>query len=221
VWTEDGQRRQCQDRTEAGFAARLEKVAVRLAADAPGLEKPGTDLIAYYLSPDRRPASRTWSRKHADTQQRLCQRYLAPVIGAVACEDIKVSHMQAAVNAAPTAGEGDRVRRCISALTGAGLAGGYLVNPRLAQVHWQSGDRQVPETAPAIAGETPLFVAAAAIPSYQDVARLGRALAAQGGGYELMACFAAYTGLRWGELAALLSVQTVQPGNGLAGYGRQ
>jgi len=58
VWTEDGQRRQCQDRTEAGLADRLEKVAVRLAADAPGLEKPGADLIAYYLSPDRHPASR-------------------------------------------------------------------------------------------------------------------------------------------------------------------
>jgi hypothetical protein len=38
VWTEDGRRRQCQDVTEAGLAARLEKVAVRLAADAPGLE---------------------------------------------------------------------------------------------------------------------------------------------------------------------------------------
>jgi integrase len=53
-----------------------------------------------------------------------------------------------------------------------------------------------------------LFVDPAAIPSHQDVARLGRALAAaQGGGYELMACFAAYTGLRWGELAALTADQ--------------
>jgi hypothetical protein len=121
----------------------------------------------------------------------------------VACEDIKVSHMQAAVNAAPTAGEGDRVRRCISALTGAGLAGGYLVSPRLAQVHWQPGDRQVLETAPTIAGETPLFVGPAAIPSHQDVARLGQALAAQVGVSELMACFAAYTCLPWGELVAL------------------
>jgi hypothetical protein len=38
--------------------------------------------------------------------------YLAPVIARVACEDIKTSHMQEAVNAAPTAGEGDRLRRC-------------------------------------------------------------------------------------------------------------
>ncbi len=64
-------------------------------------------------------------------------------------------------------------------------------------MHWQPGDRQVPEAVPAIAGEIPLFVDLAAIPSHQDVAMLGKALAARDGSYELMACFAAYTGLSW------------------------
>ncbi len=77
VWYENGQRRQCQSVTEAGLAARLEKVSVRLAADAPGLERPGADLIAYYLSRGRHPAAAPWSRKHSDTQRRLCARYLA------------------------------------------------------------------------------------------------------------------------------------------------
>src|ERR1039457_2019121 len=107
-WVEDGWRRFREAVTEAGLAAKLEKVSVRLAADAPGLERPGADLIAFYLSPGRHPASRPWSRKHADTQRRLCERYLAPVIAGLACEDIKTVHMQAAVNAAPTAGEGAR-----------------------------------------------------------------------------------------------------------------
>lgn len=79
VWTEDGRRRDCQDQTETGMAARLEKIAVRLAVDAPGLESLGADLIAYHLSPDRHPVGRPWLRKHADTQRRLCQRHLAPV----------------------------------------------------------------------------------------------------------------------------------------------
>lgn len=114
----------------------------RLAADAPGMERPGSDLIAFYLSASRHPAGNGWSRKHADTQRRLCARYLEPVIGHLACEDIKVSDMQAAVNAAPTAGEGDRVRRCVSALVHAGIAGGYLISPRLRLVHRQ------PVTAP-------------------------------------------------------------------------
>jgi hypothetical protein len=57
--------------SEAGLAAKLEKITQRLAADAPGMERPGADLIAFYLAPDRHPAGRAWSRKHADTQRRL------------------------------------------------------------------------------------------------------------------------------------------------------
>jgi integrase len=207
VWYENGRRRQCQAASEERLAARLEKITVRLAADAPGLERPGTDLIAWYLSPDRHPAASPWSRKHADTQTRLCARYLAPVIGHLACEDIKTGHMQAAVNAAPTAGEGARVRRCISALVTAGITGGYLTSHRLKDVHWQPAGRTAPPPAATIAGESPLFVDPADIPATADVATLGRALAVLHPDYELMACFAAYTGLRWGELAALTTTQ--------------
>ena len=157
VWYENGRRRQCQSATEDGLAARIEKVAARLAADAPGLELPGADLIGYYLSPGRHPAAAPWSRKHADTQARLCRRYVAPVIGGLACQDIKAGHMQAVVNAAPTAQEGARLRRCISALVTAGLAGGYLANPRLKEVHWQAGDRPAPQPQASIAGEAGLY----------------------------------------------------------------
>jgi integrase len=208
VWYENGRRRQCEAVTEGRLAARLEKVAARLAADAPNTERPGADLIAYYLSPARHPAGKQWSRKHTDTQRRLCQRYLAPVIGRVACEDIKTSHLQEAVNAAPTAGEGDRVRRCISALVGAGISGGYLTSSRLRLVHWQPGeDQPVPEPVVTVAGESALFVDPSEIPAVTDVAKLGQALAYLGQAYELMANFAAYTGLRWGELAALTHTQ--------------
>ena len=55
--------------------------------------------------------------------------------------------MQQIVNAAPTPGEGDRVRGMISALVTAGLEGGYLASPRLAKVHWQAGDRPLPAAA--------------------------------------------------------------------------
>ena len=128
---------------------------------------------------------------------------------AVTCQDIRTRHTQAIVNAAPTAGEGDRVRRMISALVSAGLDGGYLANPRLAKVHWQAGDRPVPAPAVSVAGESALWVDPAEIPSHDDVARLGRALGAgvRGSRDELMANTAAYSGLRWGELAALTIAQ--------------
>jgi hypothetical protein len=123
VWYEAGQRQQCEAPSEEKLASKLAKVTERLAADAPNMRRPGADLIAHYLDPDRLPVQERWSRKHADTQRRLCQRFAAPVIAAVTCQDIKAGHMQKVVNAAPTAGEGDRVRRMISALVAAGIPG--------------------------------------------------------------------------------------------------
>ena len=130
--------------TEAELAVKLEKVTERLRARAPDMERPGADLIGHYLNPDRLPVSERWSRKHADTQRRLCQRFAAPVIAVVTCQDITAGHMQQIVNAAPTASEGDRLRRCLSAMVSAGIKGGYLTNPRLREVHWQAA-RPVPE----------------------------------------------------------------------------
>jgi integrase len=209
VWYEDGARRQCEAATEDRLAAKLEKVTERLAADAPNLERPGADLIAWYLSPDRHPADRPWSAKHADTQRRLCGRFIAPVIAAVTCQDIKVAHMQRAVSAAPTAGEGARLHRCLSAMVTAGIAGGYLTNPRLREVHWQPGNRPAPAPQVSMQGEAAQYVDPAEIPAAADVARLGQALAAgrRGDLAELMANTAAYTGLRQGELFALTAGQ--------------
>jgi integrase len=214
VWHEDGERQQCESVSEEKLAAKLEKVRQRLSTGAANMTKPGADLIAWYLNPDRLPVADRWSRKHADTQRRLCQRYATPVIGAVTCQDITVSHTQKIVNAAPTAGEGDRVHRMLSAMVGAGLKGSYLVNPMLAGVHWQAGDRSLPAPKVTVAGESALLVDPSEIPSSDDIGALGRALAArpQGEQDELMASLAAYSGLRWGELIALTIPQVDEVG---------
>ena len=100
----------------------------------------------------------------------------------------------------------------ISALVTAGVDAGYLVNSRLAKVHWQAGNRAVPESAVSVAGESALWVDPAEIPSDDDISKLGQALAAgrHGDRDELMACTAAYSGLRWGELVALTIGQVDQ-----------
>jgi integrase len=205
VWYENSTRRQCEAVSEEQLAARLETVTERLAVDAPNMERTGAELIAHYLDPDRLPADRRWSRKHAHTQHRLCERFAAPVIGGVACQDIKTWHMQQVVNAAPTAKEGARVHGMISALVAAGIEGGYLANPRLAKVHWQAAGRPLPPPRVGVAGESGLWVDPGEIPSAGDVERLGTALAAgrHGERDQLMANVAAYSGLRWGEIAAL------------------
>ena len=212
VWYEAGERQQCEAASEEKLAARLEKVKERLEADAPDMKRPGADLIAWYLDPDRLPVDERWSRKHAHTQRRLCERFAAPVIDAVTCQDIKTEHTQRIVNAAPTPGEGARVQGMISALVSAGLDGGYLANPRLARVHWQAGDRPLPAPRVSTAGESALWVDPAEIPAGGDIGKLGQALAAgrHGERDELMANTAAYSGQRWGELTALTIPQVDQ-----------
>jgi integrase len=100
----------------------------------------------------------------------------------------------------------------ISAPVTAGVDGGYLVNSRLAKVHWQAGNRPLPAPAVSVAGESVQWVDPAEIPSDADVAKLGRALAAgaHGDRDELMADTAAYSGVRWGELVALTIPQVDQ-----------
>jgi integrase len=97
----------------------------------------------------------------------------------------------------------------ISALVSAGLEGGYLTSTRLAQVHWLAGDRAVPPPQVSYAGEPVFRADPAEVPADADVAALGQALAAglHGDRDELMAVTAAYSGLRWGELAALTTGQ--------------
>ncbi|MGD0604728.1 MAG: hypothetical protein ABSA53_14140 [Streptosporangiaceae bacterium] len=82
VWHENGERQQCEAASGDKLAAKLAKVTERLEADAPSMTLRGADLIAFYLSPDRLPVQRQWSRMHAHTQLRLCERFAAPVIDA-------------------------------------------------------------------------------------------------------------------------------------------
>ena len=72
--------------------------------------------------------------------------------------------MQAVVNAAPTGKEGERLRRCLSAMVTAGIKGGYLASPRLREVHWQAAGRPVPGLQASVAGETALYATRARSP---------------------------------------------------------
>ena len=83
VWHEDGVRQQCEFVSQEKLAAKLEKVRQRLTMGVSNMTRPGADLIAWYLNPDRLAVADRWSRKHAHTRRRLCERFAAPVIGAV------------------------------------------------------------------------------------------------------------------------------------------
>jgi integrase len=205
TYVEGERRRYLQATTEALMAAKVMRVRERLSADARYMERSGADLIAYYLSPNRHPIDKRWSRKHADTQRRVCERFVAPVIATVTCQDITKSHMQLIVNSAPTKGEGDRLHRCLRAMVNAGISGGYLMNATLGAVTWQPHDRPVPDQKAQVQGESAQWLDPAEIPSDTDVSTLAQALSLGKRGEldELMAYTAAYSGLRQGELFAL------------------
>ena len=61
VWHEDGERQQCESVSEDKLAAKLEKVRQRLATGAANMTKPGANLIAWYLNPDRLPVADRWA----------------------------------------------------------------------------------------------------------------------------------------------------------------
>ena len=120
--------------------------------------------------------------------------------------------MQQIVNAAPTPGEGDRVRRMISALVTRGPRRRVPGQPAAGEGALAGRGPPAARARVSAAGESALWVDPAEIPSDDDIAQLGRALAAgrHGERDELMANTAAYSGLRWGELTALTIPQIDQ-----------
>jgi hypothetical protein len=87
VWHEDGQRQQCEAPSEEKLAAQLEKVKIRLEADAPNMRQPGAALLAHYLDPPprrgRATGSAAWFRRGASrywaSSPRSIVRYSAGV----------------------------------------------------------------------------------------------------------------------------------------------
>jgi hypothetical protein len=67
VWHEGGERQQCESVSQDKLAAKLEKVRQRLSTGAANMTRPGADLIAWHLNPDRLLVAKRWSRKHVDT----------------------------------------------------------------------------------------------------------------------------------------------------------
>jgi hypothetical protein len=71
------------------------------------------------------------------------------------------------------------MRTCLAcdAATVASTDPADLASSRLAKVHWQAGDRPLPAPRVSVAGESALWVDPAEIPSYDDIGKLGQALA--------------------------------------------
>jgi integrase len=203
-WTEYGRRKDTTARTRAEALAKAEAVAERLAQGTPTAfaRAKGADLVAHYLDPARPPArGRVWSERHREDQESHCRRFVTPAIGAMAAGDLTRADFQRILDAAPTESTATNLRRCLSALVGACMEEGLL----LSRQDVLRGVRRRRPIGEVSVLERTRHLEAADIPTAAAVHALAGAAAETTGVWwrELQVLLVAYSGLRWGEMAAL------------------
>lgn len=210
-WVEAGRRRDTTAKTRVEAISNAGELVERLSAGTPtalGASR-GRVLVERYLDPGRRPArGRAWSDRHREEQESYCRRFVLPVIGDVPVRTLTRAHMQAIVEQAGTKSVADRLRRCVSAMVACGLEEGLLLARQdvLRGVHWHGPtDVEVDlddEDAWESSGRA---VEEADIPTAAGVHALATAAADRRGVWwqELEVLLVAYSGMRWGEHAAL------------------
>jgi hypothetical protein len=186
--------------------AKAADLVARLAQGRPTdwSQAKGDALVAHYLDASRRPVrGRAWSARHREEQQAYCARFVIPVIAHVELGRLSRVHFAQVLAQAGSASVAAHLRRCCSAMVAAGLEEGLLLARQdvLRGVHWSppAGESRGEEFA------TGHFIDEADIPTSSAVAALAAATAQRSGVWwrELQVLAVAYSGLRWGEMAAL------------------
>jgi integrase len=204
-WTEDGRRRDTTARCRDEALAKAAELVAGLARGRPTdwARAPGAALVAHYLDPARRPLrGRAWSLRHREEQESYCRRFVAPVIAEVELRQLNRLHFARVLGAASTASVAAHLRRCLTAMVTAGLEEGLLLASQdvLRGVQWRvpaaEGDGFDAE-------EEGRFVDQADIPTAAAVHALAAAAGERVWWRELQVLVVAYSGLRWGEMAAL------------------
>jgi integrase len=204
-WVEEGHRRDTTARSRDEALAKAAELVAGLARGRPTdwARAPGAALVHHYLDPTRRPLrGRAWSVRHREEQEAYCRRFVAPVIADVELRQLSRLHFARVLAAAPTASVASHLRRCLTAMVAAGLEEGLLLATQdvLRGVHWRD---------PGIEGdgldaeEDGRFVDEADIPTASAVHALAAAAGERVWWRELQVLAVAYSGLRWGEMAAL------------------
>lgn len=203
-----------QEGTSAGryfdhaWAKALAREQLLLAGATPRTEFGASVGIDYWLSPERPKPKGAWGESHTKTMTYYATRYFRPVFGHVRHLDLRRSHVQQAVNLAPTESEGRNVRRAARSLVGALRQGDYLLESQVIDLGtvWWHGLR---ETTALEQGDGPAeYVPRNQRPTHEQVRALRESMATrrprgQKVWRSLAVELAAYSGVRRGELAVL------------------
>lgn len=222
-WPEAGRQRDTTARSREEAIAKAEGLVERLGRGTPTdlARATGADLVAHYLDPGRRPPrTDEWSERHRGEQQRYCDLYVTPTIGHMACAALTPADFQRVLDRANTPSVAKHLHRCITALVNAGLEEGLL----LARQDVLRGVRPNRDGQPGRHSRRTIDVddlddlgddldtddddhaiTEAEIPPHDIVHALAAATAERRGEWwrELEILLTAYSGMRWGEHAAL------------------
>jgi integrase len=206
-WEERRRAKDTTARDQASAIVKANEIVARLARSAPtelGKAR-GADLVAHYLDPKRRPPRvASWSIRHRDEQARICERFVLPVIAEVPCRELTRDDFQEIIDLASTKSVAQHTRRCLTAMLGAGIDEGHILAGRnlLRGVRWSGELDEEPEP-------VDHAVTLEEIPTAAKVHALARVTAERTGVWwrELQLLLVAYSGLRWGEHAALTCEQ--------------
>jgi integrase len=204
-WVEEGHRRDTTARSRDEALAKAAELVAGLARGRPTdwARAPGAALVRHYLDPTRRPLrGRAWSVRHREEQEAYCRRFVTPVIAEVELRQLSRLHFARVLGAAPTPSVASHLRRCLTAMVAAGLEEGLLLATQdvLRGVHWRD---PATEGDGLDAEEEGRFVDEADIPTASAVHALAAAAGERVWWRELQVLAVAYSGLRWGEMAAL------------------
>lgn len=216
-WAEDGRRRDTTAKDRDAAVAKATELVERLAQGTPTdwAHAPGQALIDHYLDPRRpSPRGRPWSLRHREDQEAACRRFVAPVISQVPLGRLSRVQFQKILDGAPTPSVAAHLRRTLSAMVVAGLEEGLLLVRQdvLRGVRPRLDLDAVPDL------EATRFVEQADIPTASGVHALARAAAGLRGVWwrELQVLLVAYSGMRWGEMAALTADRVDAAGRRIA-----
>ena len=139
--------------------------------------------------------------RHREEQEAYCRRFVALVIAEVELRQLNRLHFARVLGAAPTPSVASHLRRCLTAMVAAGLEEGLLLATQdvLRGVHWRD---PATEGDGLDAEEEGRFVDEADNPTASAVHALAAA-AERVWWRELQVLAVAYSGPRWGEMAAL------------------
>lgn len=207
----DGKRQQSTARRTFAWAwaKAVERERLLAAGATPKTEQPASVGIEYWLDPSRPTPKGGWGGSHRKNMARYARYYFTPLLGKVRHQDLRRSHLQKCVNAAPNSNEGANVRRALSSLIEAMRQGDYLLENQVLSTRgvWWHGAPAAQVTEPArIAGEDDGYVERYKRPSAAQVEalRIGAEQTGRGIWWRgLMVELAAGAGPREGELWAL------------------